>query len=89
MVTRDLLRLVLLVMGSGMLLLSELYLLRRLMDWFDYFAWGILAIVLPVLGPFLVIACRPGEPRLAQAPEGLPATHPRRLRVDDSSVSSR
>jgi hypothetical protein len=31
------------------------------MSWAAYFGWGFLALLLPVLGPFLVIVNRPGE----------------------------
>ena len=36
------------------------YLRHRRAILFEYLFWGIVALALPVLGPFLVIAARPG-----------------------------
>ena len=36
------------------------YLRRRELETWEYIAWGILAVMVPVLGPFIVIASRPG-----------------------------
>ncbi len=44
-----------------MALLSLVYLRQRRMSWSSFCCWGLLAVVIPVLGPFLVIANRPGE----------------------------
>jgi membrane-bound metal-dependent hydrolase YbcI (DUF457 family) len=52
---------VLLVNILAMAFLAVFYLRRRQLGWAAYFFWGLLAIVLPVLGPFLVIASRPGR----------------------------
>jgi len=46
-----------------MFLLAVLYLRRRKLSWLEYCAFGLLALFLPILGPFLVIALRPGQPR--------------------------
>ena len=48
---------------AGMLALSLVYLGRRRMAWHQFLGWGLLALVLPILGPFLVIANHPGERR--------------------------
>ncbi len=45
----------------GMSLFALLYLRQRRLSWWGYWGWGLLALLLPVLGPFLVIANRPGE----------------------------
>lgn len=42
-------------------LLALLYLRQRSMAWYAYFVWGILAVFVPVIGPFFVIASRPGR----------------------------
>lgn len=42
-------------------LLALIYLLQRRMHWTSFFGWGLLAVLVPVLGPFMVIARRPGE----------------------------
>lgn len=85
MATRDLLRLALIVMETGMLLMAAFYLRRRQLAWLDALAWMVLAMVVPVLGPFLVFVFRPGEPRVAQTAAGEPLRggRSRRLRVDD------
>jgi hypothetical protein len=36
---------------------------RRTMSTQEYLLWGLLAVLLPVLGPYLVISSRPGKPR--------------------------
>jgi hypothetical protein len=56
----------LLLLGSlGMAYLAVYYLYRRQLSWAAYCFWGLLAIVLPVLGPFLVIVSRPGRWRVS------------------------
>lgn len=37
------------------------YLAQRRMHWFMYIGWALVAIIIPVLGPFLVISNHPGE----------------------------
>ena len=39
------------------------YLRRRELETWEYIAWGLLAFILPVLGPFIIIASRPGTLR--------------------------
>jgi hypothetical protein len=53
----------LIVDGVGMFFLAVLYLARRRMSWHQYLGWGLVAVIFPLLGPFLVIASRPGERR--------------------------
>lgn len=55
------------------------YLSRKKMDVSEYIAWGLLALVLPLLGPFLVIILRPGEWRQKSAPDG--RARPGRVRL--------
>jgi len=63
-VTADtVIKILLIGVGIVMALLAFAYLSRRQMPWNEYLAFGLLAIVVPMLGPFLVIALRPGEPR--------------------------
>ena len=52
---------ILLISILAMTFLAVLYLRRRQLSWAAYCFWGLLAIVLPILGPFLVIASRPGK----------------------------
>ena len=89
MSARAFLLVMLLITEIGMLLMAALFLSgRRGLGWLDYLAWVLVALVLPVIGPLLVIAFRPGVPRNAPAREEgrLPSDPPRRLRVDDRSV---
>ena len=46
------------------LLLAAAYLLRRRLTPGEWFFWGLVAVFLPVFGPFVVIAARPGLPPL-------------------------
>ena len=60
--TTDTLRVLLYVVLFGMLLIAVLYLRQRKLSTLAYVLWGLLALILPVVGPYLVIASRPGEP---------------------------
>jgi F0F1-type ATP synthase assembly protein I len=46
-----------------MALLAVLYLSQRRLSWTAYCLWGLLAVLLPVVGPFLVILAHPGQKR--------------------------
>ena len=46
-----------------MALLAVLYLRQRRLSWAAYCAWGLLALLLPAVGPFLVILAHPGQKR--------------------------
>jgi hypothetical protein len=59
----DVMRMLLLLCLLGLSLLAILYLRKRKMSFAAYLGWGILAILLPLLGPFLVIFYKPGKPR--------------------------
>jgi hypothetical protein len=61
--TAELIRVLLLVDIVGMGLLAMFFLRRRVMGWGAYLAWGIFAVLIPVFGPFLVIAFCPGSKR--------------------------
>jgi hypothetical protein len=53
------------LMGLGMLgmaFLAIFYLRRRRMPFEQFLAWGLVAIFIPVFGPFWVIYMRPGRP---------------------------
>lgn len=60
--TTDILRALLYVVLFGMLLIAVLYLRQRKLSKVAYVLWGILALIVPVVGPYIVIASRPGEP---------------------------
>jgi hypothetical protein len=59
--TAGVIRTILLVDIVVMSLLALFYLRQRRMSWTAFCCWGLLALGVPVLGPFLVIANRPGE----------------------------
>ena len=60
--TADVIRALLLFTLLAQALLAVLYLRTRRLTWDGYLAWGLLTLLIPILGPCLVIACRPGEP---------------------------
>jgi len=59
--TEGVIRTILLVDIVAMALLALVYLRQRRMEWFSYIGWGLLAVLVPVLGPFILIANRPGQ----------------------------
>lgn len=73
--TADLLRILLALFLAAMYALAILFLRRRQMSLMAYISWGAFALLIPIIGPFLVILVRPGKRRSApdRAPEtGLP-----------------
>jgi hypothetical protein len=46
----------------GMAVLAIFYLRQRRMPFDEFLTWGLLAIFIPVFGPFWVIYKRPGQP---------------------------
>jgi len=58
---RAFLRILLAAFALIMAVVALLYLRKRDLSLAGYAVWGALAICLPVLGPFLVIAIRPGR----------------------------
>jgi hypothetical protein len=61
MPTAQIVRMLLIIIAAGMAVLALYYLSQRKLRWWAYLGWGLLAILVPMLGPFLVIALRPGE----------------------------
>ena len=61
METAGVVRTILLVDIVAMALLALFYLRQRRMSWTSFCYWCLVAVGIPVLGPFLVIANRPGE----------------------------
>jgi hypothetical protein len=51
----------------GMALLAAFYLRGRRLPLMGYLAWGLVALLIPAIGPFIVILCRPGESRRSRA----------------------
>jgi ABC-type bacteriocin/lantibiotic exporter with double-glycine peptidase domain len=61
--TAETMRLLLVAFLFAMYLLAILYLRRRPLTWIQFAAWGLFALLVPVLGPFLTILARPGTKR--------------------------
>jgi len=59
----DILRALLLTAILCMAFLSFIYLSRRRLSWSEYLLWGLFSAMVPVFGPFLVIALSPGVKR--------------------------
>jgi hypothetical protein len=60
-INAELLRGLLVVVILGMALLALVYLQGRRLGAWQQVGWGLLILLLPLLGPFLVIWARPGE----------------------------
>lgn len=61
MMTAGIVRVMLVADIVVMAIFALVYLRQRRMGWMGYLFWGLLAVGLPVIGPFVVIARRPGE----------------------------
>lgn len=57
------LRILLTIFLVAIYLLAMFYLRRRRLSASAYIFWGLMALAVPALGPFLVILARPGESR--------------------------
>jgi hypothetical protein len=93
MATADVVRTLLIVDMVGLALLALGYLWQRRMSRMQIFGWSVLALVVPVMGPFMVIASRPGTwnpdfsyidqlKRLVQYSQRLLPTAPKITRAD-------
>jgi hypothetical protein len=61
--TSDTMRFLLVSCFLSMALLAVFFLRKRNLPMLQYAGWGMLAILLPAVGPFLVIWLRPGQNR--------------------------
>ena len=57
----DLMRSLLLVCMLTLAILAICYLRQRELTQPAYFFWGLIAILIPIIGPFVVIWMKPGE----------------------------
>lgn len=60
--TAEILRVMLAISLTAMYVLAMLYLRRRRLSLRQLLFWGLFALFVPALGPFLVLLLRPGEP---------------------------
>lgn len=58
----EILRILLALTILAMTALAFAYLRQRRLSPLDFCGWALLALIVPLLGPFLVIASRPGRP---------------------------
>ncbi len=61
LLTADAMRASLVMCVLGMALLAAFFLRKRQLSISEYIGWGLVIILLPILGPFLVILHRPGK----------------------------
>jgi len=61
LLTPDAMRASLVICVLGMALLAAFFLRKRQLSISEYIGWGLVIILLPLLGPFLVILRRPGK----------------------------
>jgi len=61
-------RLLLAIVLFALYVLALLYLRRRVLTLGQLTAWGLFALLVPLLGPILLIASRPGSPRRRPLP---------------------
>jgi hypothetical protein len=61
MTIRSWLLILLIIDTASLALLGFFYLRKRRLPWAGYLFWGLIALI-PVIGPFLVILSRPGDP---------------------------
>jgi hypothetical protein len=47
----------------GLAIVAMLFLARRKMSLLAYLGWGLLIVLLPLIGPFLVVFVQPGNQR--------------------------
>ena len=59
----DLMRFLLLVCMLTMVILAVFYLSRRKLTHLAYVLWGLVAILIPIIGPFMLIWMKPGKPQ--------------------------
>lgn len=57
----DIMRWFMVICLFGMAVLAALFLRRRRLSFMAYMGWGLLIVMLPYLGPFLVLMMQPGS----------------------------
>lgn len=67
-ISPDIMRILLYLCLLGMALLAAFYLRGRSLSRLEYLKWGLLLLLVPLLGPFLVIISTPGKPQRPTMP---------------------
>lgn len=62
--TTDTLRVLLLLLFFALYALAIIYLSRRTLTPLQFAAWALVALFVPILGPFIVFAAHPGQKRV-------------------------
>jgi len=62
LVSAEVMRVCLLLCLLGMAALAAFYLRERRMPLWEYVGWGLVIVLLPLVGPFVVLLARPGQP---------------------------
>jgi hypothetical protein len=57
----EIIRILLITCFLGMGLVAMLYLRQRRLPMIGYACWGLVALLIPLIGPFLLIMSHPGE----------------------------
>jgi hypothetical protein len=60
-ISPDLMRSLLFVCMLAMVILAVFYLRQRKLTHLAYVLWGLVAILIPIIGPFIVIWMKPGK----------------------------
>ena len=61
LLSAEAMRVLLVICVVSMALLAVFYLSRRRLSLLGYIGWGLLAVLLPLAGPFIVLLARPGK----------------------------
>jgi hypothetical protein len=62
-ISPDVMQVFLILSVLGMALFAYLYLRRRELTFLEYLRWGLIIVLLPLVGPFLMILALPGKAR--------------------------
>ena len=63
LLSADWMRLLLCLCLIGIAILAAFFLRGRRLSLFEYLGWGALIVLLPLIGPFLVVLIQPGTSR--------------------------
>ena len=78
-ITPETIRVLLLILVIAEAILAALYLRTRSLSIPEYLGWGLMIILVPLLGAFLVIAARPGSALAPSRHKPVSRSRPQRL----------